>query len=355
MENTKKTYDSINVMRLICALLVITIHTSALFSLGQVPGATLSWVIARIAVPFFFITAGYFFYEKHNKKGYLRKYLKRILIYYIGFSLAYAVILFNFIKQRNSSLELIIKDILFDGISASLWYLPALILAMVIVALFLRRNWVKGLILLSVIVYAIGLLGDTYYGLIVGTPFENIVNVYNSIFVRTRNGLCFGVPFVTLGAIINKYKLSEKIKKAAVFILLSAVIFGVEAYLLITNNIPIDQNMYASLVILVPLIFIGLLNSKLSISERKSKLFRDMSLWVYCTHELIKGIIYTIFPKVAGNTIILFIVIAGLAVSISYFVVRKKSPDYQIYKKKETITILSILACVVILIAVSSN
>ncbi|MBL4931153.1 acyltransferase family protein [Clostridium paridis] len=355
MENTKKTYDSINIMRLACAILVITIHTSALFSLGEVPGATLSFVIARIAVPFFFITTGYFIYEKYSKEGYLIKYLKRILIYYLGFSLAYGVILFNFIKQRNNSIELIVKDILFDGISPSLWYLPALILSIAVVALFLRKNWVKSLIILSIIVYAIGLLGDTYYGFILGTPFEKIVSAYNSVFVRTRNGLCFGVPFITLGVIINKYKLNEKIKKAAVFILLSAVIFGVEAYLLITNNIPIDHNMYVSLIILVPFIFIGLLNSKLSISERKSKLFRDMSLWVYCIHELLMVIIATMFPKVAGNSIIYFIVIAGIAVTISYFVVRKKSPDYQIYKKKEAFAIFTILACVVILIAANSS
>ncbi|MDD7794073.1 TraB/GumN family protein [Clostridium sp. 'White wine YQ'] len=355
METTKKTYDSINIMRLICAILVITIHTSALFSLGEVPGATLSLVIARIAVPFFFITVGYFFYEKYSQKGYLLKYLKRILIYYLGFSLAYGVILFNFIKQRNNSLELIVKNILFNGISPSLWYLPALILSIGVVAIFLRKNWVKSLIILSVVVYAIGLLGDTYYGLILKSPIEKLVIAYNSIFVKTRNGLCFGVPFITLGVIINKYKLNERIKKAVIFILASSVIFGVEAYLLITNNIPVDNNMYVSLVILVPFIFIGLLNSKLSISERKSKLFRDMSLWVYCIHELLMGIIATLFPKVAGNTIIYFIVVAGMAVTISYFVVRKKSPDYQIYKKKEAFVVFTVLACSIILIAANSS
>ncbi|MBL4931154.1 acyltransferase family protein [Clostridium paridis] len=355
MESTKKTYDSINIMRVICAILVITIHTSALYDLGKIPGETLSLGIARIAVPFFFITAGYFYYERFNQKGYLFKYLKRIFIYYLGFSFAYTILAFSYIKQRNYSLELIIKDFLFDGFSPTLWYLPALILSIVVVALFLRKNWVKGLMLLSVIVYAIGLLGDTYYGLIEGTAIQNIVNGYNSIFVHTRNGVCFGVPFLTIGILINKYNLNDKIKKSTLFIILSSVIFGIEAYLLIVNNIPIDHNMYISLALVVPFIFIGLLNSKIGISERRSKLFRDMSLWIYCIHELVMITIMKYAPKVAMHSVILFLVVAGISVTIAYIAVRKKSPDYQTFKKKEGFIVAAILACSVLIIAAGNS
>jgi surface polysaccharide O-acyltransferase-like enzyme/uncharacterized protein YbaP (TraB family) len=356
MENTKKTYDSVNIMRMVCAILVIVIHTSAFYSLGNIPGAIFSNVIARIAVPFFFITTGYFFYEKCSREGYVKSYIKRILIYYLGFSVAYTIFVFNYIKQRNNTVEIAIKNILFNGVSGALWYLPALILSILVVALLLKKNWIKALVIMSIFVYTLGLLGDSYNGLITGTPIENIVNAYNSVFVYTRNGICFGVPFITLGILINKYSLNNKIKKTGIWIGLFSIAFAFEAYCLITNNIPRDNNMYISLAVLVPFIFMGLLNSEKVISQRKSKLYRDMSLWIYCIHELFMMFIIMNLPKAATNTVIMFIVVAGLSIVIAYIAVRKKAPEYETYKKKETTKIAVILICsIVFIIATNGN
>ncbi|GKU26443.1 acyltransferase family protein [Clostridium folliculivorans] len=355
MENTKKTYDSVNIMRMVCAILVIVIHTSAFYSLGKIPGAILSNVIARIAVPFFFITTGYFFYDKYNREGYVKKYVKRILIYYLGFSVAYTVFVFNYIKQRNSTIEITIKNILFNGVSGALWYLPALIISILVVALLLKRNWIKALVILSILAYTLGLLGDSYNGLITGTPLESIVEAYNSIFVYTRNGICFGVPFITLGVLINKYSLNNKVKKTRIWIGLFSMFFVFEAYYLIANNIPRDNNMYISLVLLVPFIFMGLLNSKKVISQRKSKLYRDMSLWIYCIHELFMMFIIINIPKVATNTVIMFIIVTGLSIVTAYIAVRKKAPEYETYKKKEITKISAVLICSIIFIVTANG
>ncbi|MBK1810470.1 acyltransferase family protein [Clostridium sp. YIM B02505] len=355
MENTKKTYDSVNIMRMVCAILVIVIHTSAFYSLGKVPGAIFSNVIARIAVPFFFITTGYFFYEKYNREGYVKSYIKRILIYYLGFSVAYTVFVFNYIKQRNNTIEIAIKNILFNGVSGALWYLPALMLSILVVTLLLKKNWIKALVILSILAYVLGLLGDSYNGFITGTPLESIVNAYNSIFVYTRNGICFGVPFITLGILINKYKLNDRIKKAGMWVGLFSIVFALEAYYLITNNIPRDNNMYISLVVLVPFLFIGLLNHKKMISQRKSKLYRDMSLWIYCIHELFMMFIIMNLPKAATSTVIMFIIVTGLSIVTAYIAVRKKAPEYETYKKKETTKIVAILICSIIFIIVTNG
>ena len=69
--NDHKYYAGIDWMRLIAAILVIAIHTSPLASYNATGDFILTRVIARVAVPFFFMTTGYFTlsrYHYDNKK-----------------------------------------------------------------------------------------------------------------------------------------------------------------------------------------------------------------------------------------------------------------------------------------------
>lgn len=348
MKSVKKRYYQIDVMRFICAILVITVHTSALYSIGRIPGTVLSLVVARIAVPFFFITSGYFFYERFNNKGYIFEYLKRISLIYLSSSLLYTILAYSFVKSRSFSIELLIKNLLFDGLSPSLWFLPTLILSIAIVSIFLKKNWTNQLIIFSILLYFLGLIGDSYYGLIEGTQLKNVVDIYSRIFVYTRNGVCFGIPFISLGALINKHNIKERIKQVGVLTVIFSMIFAFESYTLITKNIPRDYNMYISLLFLVPCIFLLALKSNKVVSERNSKLLRDMSLWIYCLHELIIIIIYSIFPEITKNSFFVFMVVTTLTIPISYIIVRKKAPLYDECKRKEFRIMVCLVICAII-------
>ena len=56
----KKSYAGIDYFRLIAALLIIAIHTSPLDSFSETGDFILTRMIARVAVPFFFMTSGFF-------------------------------------------------------------------------------------------------------------------------------------------------------------------------------------------------------------------------------------------------------------------------------------------------------
>ena len=84
--NRNKYYSGIDWMRLIAAVLVITIHTSPLASYNTTGDFILTRVIARVAVPFFFMTTGYFTlsrYHYDNRK--LLGFLKKTGIIYVAF------------------------------------------------------------------------------------------------------------------------------------------------------------------------------------------------------------------------------------------------------------------------------
>jgi len=78
MEKDVKRYDAVSVLRIMCAYLIIVIHVMAFQSLGDGAMYVTSEFICRMAVPFFFITSGYFFYLKVNREGYFKKYIKKL-------------------------------------------------------------------------------------------------------------------------------------------------------------------------------------------------------------------------------------------------------------------------------------
>lgn len=60
----KQRNQSIDIFRLLCAVMVVAIHTSPLSELGDGAAYLFQEIVPRIAVPFFFAAAGYFYIGK---------------------------------------------------------------------------------------------------------------------------------------------------------------------------------------------------------------------------------------------------------------------------------------------------
>ena len=167
--NKNKYYSGIDWMRLIAAVLVITIHTSPLASYNTTGDFILTRVIARVAVPFFFMTTGYFTlsrYHYDNRK--LLGFLKKTGIIYVAAIAVYLPLnIYNGYFNQANLLPNMLKDLVFDGTLYHLWYLPASMLGMLIAwQLVQKLDYSKGLIVAGLL-YLIGLFGDSYYGIAV--------------------------------------------------------------------------------------------------------------------------------------------------------------------------------------------
>ena len=62
-----KSYAGIDFFRVIAALLIISIHTSPLASFSQMGDFILTRIVARVAVPFFFMTSGFFLISRYTR------------------------------------------------------------------------------------------------------------------------------------------------------------------------------------------------------------------------------------------------------------------------------------------------
>lgn len=324
-----KRYDAINIMKFISSILVVIIHISPITGLGEY---ILTGITARIAVPFFFITTGYFITkEMKYDSQYMYKYILRLIVLYTGWYLIYFSwrCFFEFDTFSIKQIILLIREYLFVGYY-QLWYLPSLILSVLFVWYFVKNDRMKILIIVSVFLYLIGLLGDSYYDVINNEVINFIINKYKIIFGVTKTGLCFGVPILTLGAIISKYKLDNRIKNYKFLLIIATILYFAEGMILKLYNIGASRNMYITFIILIPIMFITLLNIKVNIKVKYSNLLKELSLGIYCVHALIIMIVNQLFSFYnidigVLNNMVKFLIVIMLSIVITISLIKCKS------------------------------
>ena len=126
--HAKRNYGGLDAFRLAAAFLVIAIHTSPLTCFGTEADFFLTRVLARVAVPFFFMVTGQFtvsrFYQSGDARPVLVKSLKRLsLLYGVAIVLYFPIGLYGGHYQALT-LGGALRLLLFDGTFYHLWYFP---------------------------------------------------------------------------------------------------------------------------------------------------------------------------------------------------------------------------------------
>lgn len=217
-QNIRNRY--LDLWKWIAALMVVAIHTSPLESVNKLVDFILTRELARIAVPLFFMITGYFTLQSSK----LFFGIKKLLSMYLGVTILYLPVqIYRYLPLDQVSVYEVIKNVLkaffFDGTYYHLWYMPAVIEGLLIVY-FLQKLGRKTALLITSVLYVIGLLGDSYYGFI--SQFSIFRNTYDWIFrymTHTRNGIFFAPIFLLLGFELSRVHINQKSKALRCFLL----------------------------------------------------------------------------------------------------------------------------------------
>lgn len=325
--------------RLIAAFLVIAVHTYPFLSISPTIDILFSHIFCRIAVPLFLMITGYFIIPKalENKEN-LKQYIMKIIKLYFLVSIFYLLILLYAGSWKNITIISLVKDILINGVFYHLWYFPALILGLPI-CYFLMKKW-KGinLTILLLILYLIGLLGDSYYGLF--SKIEMLRKFYDKIFLifdYTRNGLFYAPIFLYLGYYINEKKYSISKSLNILLLVISIVLMEIEGYLLYSLNFIRHDSMY---VFLLPVMFF-LFCFLVSHQEKTNKKYRNIATTIYITHPFFIIIVNHIVKwiplkiEIIDHHFICYLVVSLISLLFSILYCKFK----EILQKKMTINI----------------
>lgn len=285
MSKTKQI-GSLDYFKIIAALLVVSIHTSPFTLFSTDIDFVFTRVIARIAVPFFFMITGYFLlpqyiFEKSKDYFPLLKFIKKTMVLYVVSTIVYIPI--NIYAGHYDGMNFIklLRMIFFDGTYYHLWYLPASIIGVLIVCFLGQKLCFTTLALLSVSLYIFGLLGDSYFGLIEQIPiFSNVYEICFSIFNYTRNGLFFVPIFLVMSGWISQKKYNISSKNATIGFVVSIFLMLLEALILRHFSVARHDSMYVFLIPCLFFLFHGLISLNLKTVNNLSAI----SIFIYIIH-----------------------------------------------------------------------
>lgn len=331
---TQKLYGWLDRFRLMAAFLVIAIHTSPLTSISEEADFFFTRILARVAVPFFFMITGHFTLgpllssdravtpcPPHLSEGAVRPALKQtdkapcalhpkapslagLKRPLLKLCLLYGLAILLYLPlgiyaghYRELSFAEVLKMLLFDGTFYHLWYFPACILGVLLTGLLCRFFSLGCVTAVSAGLYLIGLFGDSYFGLAEKVPFlDTAYEAMFQVFSYTRNGIFLAPLFLILGVWAGKLSavsspLSGKagrlpsplhsVSAAGTALILSFAAMTTEAFLLRHFRLQRHDSMYFFLVPTVFFLYLLLLALPAVPSCRG---LRTAALWIYILH-----------------------------------------------------------------------
>lgn len=324
-EKATSLNNSVNIMRLMCAYLVVAIHTNPLSDINQQVGFFISEVITRIAVPFFFIVSGYYYCQKVKAdRKYFKYYIKNLLPNYCMWALIYFIVnLFQAIFGDYFSIKSYIVDcvirFLLYGPYYHLWFVPALIIAALFVTFAEKIKARRILFCLSFAAYFVGVFSSAYYK--IGINLIGIGALYQvQGFETIRRIFLMGVPFFVAGYVIPY--LSEKISRSGIWITFFGFLNIVEIYLVSwkewSNGVVLTFALYP-LTLLTLTFCIQHPMEKLKPTVWQSR----ASKFIYFSHPLFLIVYRNILPMTSTMA---FLIVSLTCTMVSIVILKAKQP-----------------------------
>lgn len=322
-----RQYAAVDIAKYISALLVVAIHTYPFLEISETFNTFFIAIICRLAVPFFFVSSGYFLFRKMDgtKKqnlNHVRRYLWRLIRLYLVWTVIYIpYTIWNYMDAGFSLTSLLgwIRDFFLNGSYYHLWFLPALILGTLIVYLLGERMKISRVFQISFVLYFIGYLINIYAPIWQSLPYISVVyGFFTKTLVTARDGIFFAPVFISLGAFISQHRRPQT-RASLVGFIFSFLLLIAEVVLYYTLGLLQDLScMFLSLVPCIYFLMNLLLDSRLPYKPVYGDLRMDSTL-IYVSHILFVRVLLLLMPEAH-----LAVYLATLACSsvLSFLVIR---------------------------------
>lgn len=284
-------FNGIDLIKFFCSYLVCAIHitpfTGIDWSYAGYFNYGIQHGIARVAVPFFFTSAGFLLFRKIDinsiNKERIKKYCYK-MIFLLG----------------------VWSILLFMGNTTQLWYLGGTVIVIALLYVLLKKkvSFLK-IGLIAGLLYSIGLLLDSYSGFLriisqkTGLSFINdFVSFFNEDISRTlRLGLFSALIFFFMGVLFVYKTIKMKMWVSYAGLLFSVMILLVETFAIKHLSKPYDHNLFVSLI--PATFFLFYIATHIQLKNRKIyKTLRELGVLVFFTHLFVCKAMELIFKQI---------------------------------------------------------
>ncbi|MCA0937401.1 acyltransferase family protein [Vibrio alginolyticus] len=245
---TQKKIASLEFARVIAMFAIVGLHCQMALTYWQWDGVP--WVgyiinqLARFAVPLFFLISGYLIQPKLSIKptSTLINYAKPLMKIWVLWSVISLVLPFQwqtvseagYLAERQGYwgyLMLSPVNSLMEGGLVHLWFLPALVIAVALIAFLVKAGQSKLLLPIALLLYVYGVLAGSY---------STLTELPSPFF--TRNGPFFSTLLVVLGYLAREKQWCYSSGKAILLIILGMGLHFAEAYWLMQHDVVFNSH-----------------------------------------------------------------------------------------------------------------
>lgn len=308
--------QTIDLLKFIFSLCIIGIHAQLFKGSIDVLYYVITMGIFRIAVPFFFVVSGYYFYQRLQNGRSVKDYFIKLFKTLIIFEMIEIIIFTPFVFPYVPNVFLYLWKIISTGLGGAYWYLSSLLISFIIMMPAWKKKKVWPWLIIGFVLYLLCMTNDSYGHLFIGTQIQKISMIHTQIWTWPQAGLCSSLFYLSIGAFIERYHFKGKYLNY-IFVLSLIALLG-ESYFLQSHG-ALDGNSYFSLIILVPTLM--LLCLKHPHCLWKTKRLGQMSLYIYMIHPVLLSSLQYVLPLPQG---VIFVIVVVLCLLISYFLTRRK-------------------------------
>jgi surface polysaccharide O-acyltransferase-like enzyme len=304
MANSRSNNNAIDSVKFLCAILVVIIHEPPLVSYSKNANFILVEIIARIAVPFFFVCAGYFFFNKIELKDgkierdinnftALKKYIVHLLIIYAFWSVFYLLWWIPMWYEEGyltlANLKGYLLSIFISGSYFHLWYIVALVYGMLFAFFILRKVRIKLVIFIAILFYLIGTIVYSYTWIF---PKNYLIDLFIALYNYLGSisvGVFRAFPYLIMGLVFAKYRIKINTPLSIILSVASLLLLGLEVWFLKTAG----HSERFSYVFLTGLTVFFIFNTVSSINFKYKQIYpflRKMSSIIYFAHPMLINI-----------------------------------------------------------------
>ncbi len=312
---------SIDIFRLVCAVMIVSIHTHPLSEISSAAGHFASEIFPRIGVPFFFAISGYFYIRALLQgKSCIRSILHTLFIYSAWSAVYFCIYVYDGLTG-GESMRHILKHILFSYFFAGsyyhFWFFPALLFSMMLFAIAHKAKAIKLCVFISAVLYIIGCLGCAYYRVGNAIPFiSDLINIKH--FTEIRRVFFMGLPFFSTGYTVNyiiekcgKTTSQTSLKMAGLFVVLWMSEIALIERLGIGKNLILTLFLYP----MTAFVIVALIKNPISGAEKYAARSRFEANFMYYSHPILiiafRFIAKTIFKVEVGPTVLFISVVSS--------------------------------------------
>lgn len=332
-------YNFLNVYRLIMAILVVICHTNVLTNIisQNIMVSNIYNFLVQLAVPFFFLSTGFFLGKKIEKSNnstdeieIIKKKRNKTIKLYIFFTIIYLPLtIYGFISEKTGIIKSIIlffRGFLFVGENFNswfLWYLLSEIIGLTFIATLLKkRNNYKTILFKGLLLFTIGII----ISFINSQTYDDIIMAYISTILKffIPNGRIFySIVFTSIGIIISEKEI--KVKK---MIILKIIPISMTLLLFLINTVfyNIFVNRFSILLCSV-LIFVFIINIRFN-NDKFADYCKFMSEKLYFWHMYIYSFVSLIidgfiYYNYGATYFVLTMIIALIIFTPMYYICKR--------------------------------